>query len=270
MIKPVTFKAAQNFKANLYALGVRSGFTNPDNANGYYEGYGADLGAIAVSTAGIRISSGVLLVQGRMAEIISSETVPIAYQEGKLGYIICRIETSPAQGTDNCSLLARTGAQLSEIALTQEDTYAYASESANRVYELPIYSFAMQNNQITNITKLIKPVSGLRIHQISFDVKTNASGTLDARIYCDLPVQKSNPFVSIADLTQWFWQSGRKTAQCYGYYADGKKIPCFLEYKNSGSAALMLSGINTEIGGMFSILLSMSVIDGFSDTVLST
>lgn len=159
MLKAVTFKAAQNFKANLYALEVRSRFTDQNNANGYYNGYGNSLSATVVGTSGIKIGSGAFVVQGRMVEVISSETVSIAYQEGKVGYIVCRIETCPATNAENCSLVARVGSSLAGISLTQENTYAYESESTNKVYELPLYSFAMQNSVITSVTRVIEPIT---------------------------------------------------------------------------------------------------------------
>lgn len=158
MLKPVTFKAAQNFKANLYALEVRSRFRDQNNANGYYNGYGNSLSATVVGTSGIAIGSGAFVVQGRMVEVISSENVSIAYQEGKVGYIVCRIETCPATNTENCSLVARVGSSLSDISLTQENTYAYESESTNKIYELPLYSFAMQDSEITSVTRVIEPI----------------------------------------------------------------------------------------------------------------
>lgn len=159
MLKAVTFKAAQNFKANLYALEVRSRFTDQSKANGYYNGYGNSLSATVVGTSGIKIGSGAFVVQGRMVEVISSETVSIAYQEGKVGYIVCRIETCPATNTENCSLVARVGSSLSGITLTQENTYAYESESTNKIYELPLYSFAMQNTTITSVARIIEPIT---------------------------------------------------------------------------------------------------------------
>ena len=159
MIKPVTFKAAQNFKANLYALEVKSRFIDQNNANGYYKGYGDELAATVIGTSGIKIGSGAFLVQARMIEIVSSETVSIAYEEGKVGYILCRIETTPATNVANCSLVARTGASLSSIAVTKEDTYAYTSEDTNKIFELPLYSFGMQNSSIRNVVKLIGSVA---------------------------------------------------------------------------------------------------------------
>lgn len=159
MIKPVTFNAAQNFKANLYALEVKSRFIDQSNANGYYKGYGDELAATIVGTSGITIGSGAFVVQGRMIEIVSSETVSIAYEEGKVGYILCRIETAPATNSVNCSLVARTGATLSGISVTKEDTYTYASENTNKVFELPLYSFGMQNTSIGNVVKLIDGIA---------------------------------------------------------------------------------------------------------------
>ena len=159
MLKAVTFRAEQNFKSNLHALEVKSRFIGQSNANGFYIGYGEELSATVIGTSGIKIGSGAFLVQGRMIEIVSSETVSIAYEEGKVGYIVCRIETNPAGNAENCTLTARTAATLSDISLTKEDVYAYNSEDTNKVYELALYSFGMQNTEINNVVKLI---SGIR------------------------------------------------------------------------------------------------------------
>ena len=159
MIKSTTFKEAQNFKANLYALEVKSRFINQNNANGYYKGYGDELAATVIGNSGIKIGSGAFLVQGRMVEIVSSETVAISYAEGKVGYILCRIETCPSTSGVNCSLVARTSAALGNIVLARDDTYAYTSEETNAVYELPLYSFGMQNGAIQNVAKLIGEIA---------------------------------------------------------------------------------------------------------------
>ena len=181
MLKAVTFKAAQNFKANLYALEVRSRFINQSDANGYYDGYGNSLSATVVGTSGITIGSGAFVVQGRMVEVVSSETVSIAYQEGKVGYIICRIETCPAQSTENCSFVARVGSTLSGISLTQENVNQYDAESTNRVYEYPIYSFAMQNTAIQNVVKLISPIKEIsEIKSIADTAKSTADAAKSA------------------------------------------------------------------------------------------
>jgi hypothetical protein len=177
MLKAIIFRAEKNFKANLHALEVRSRFADQSNANGYYLGYGDELSAAVIGTSGIKIGSGALLVQGRLVEIVSSETVSIAYEEGKVGYIVCRIETNPTENVENCTLTARTAATLSDITFTKEDTYAYSSEDSNRVYELPLYSFRMQNDEIGNVVKLISGIS--EISDIKATAET-AKNTADA------------------------------------------------------------------------------------------
>ena len=177
MIKSTTFKSAQNFKANLYALEVKSRFIDQNNANGFYIGYGDELSATVIGTSGIKIGSGAFLVQGRMVEIVSAETVSIAYEEGKVGYIVCRIETNPAENVPNCTLAARTAASLSDISLTREDVYAYNSEDTNKVYELALYSFGMQNTAINNVVKLISGIE--EISEIKATADT-AKSTADA------------------------------------------------------------------------------------------
>lgn len=159
MIKPVTFNAAQNFKANLYALETGARFVDSSMANGYYKGYGDELDATLIGTSAIRIGSGAILVQGRMVEIVTSETVPIAYENGKVGFVICRIETM--KDGENCTLIVKTAPTFEDISIVQENTYAYESETENRTYELPLYRFTMQNNTIGSIEKLIKPVHDL-------------------------------------------------------------------------------------------------------------
>lgn len=176
MIKPVTFKAAQNFKANLYALEIKSRFIDQSKANGYYKGYGDEMSATVIGTSGIQIGSGAFLVQGRMIEIASAETVSIAYEEGKVGYVICRIETSPGTNGVNCSLLARTGESLSDISLTKENVYAYEAEDTNKVYELELYSFGMQNSEIGNVVKLISEISEITAIKNTADA-ANAAAT---------------------------------------------------------------------------------------------
>lgn len=177
MLKAVTFRAEQNFKSNLHALEVKSRFIDQNNANGYYIGYGDELSATVIGTSGIKIGSGAFLVQGRMVEIVSAETVSIAYEEGKVGYIVCRIETNPAENVPNCTLAARTAASLSDISLTKEDVYAYNSEDTNKVYELALYSFGMQNTAINNVVKLISGIE--EISEIKATADT-AKSTADA------------------------------------------------------------------------------------------
>lgn len=158
MIKAVTFQAAQNFKANLYALELKSRFIDQTKANGFYKGYGSELSHTVSGTSAIIINSGAFLVQGRAIEIVSSESVGVVFENGKVGYIVARIETKPADNVPNCTLVAKTGATLSGITLTQQDVYQYSAESENKIYELPLYSFGMQNNAIQNVQKLILPI----------------------------------------------------------------------------------------------------------------
>lgn len=154
MIKPVTFQGVSNFKSNLYALELKSRFIDQSKADGYYKGYGSELSASVVNNT-IQVNSGAFLVQGRMGEIENTETVNVTIENGKVGYVCLRVETYHPSDEENCTLVVRTGATLASISLTQEDIYQNGAETSNKVYELPIYSFAMQNGNITNLTKVI-------------------------------------------------------------------------------------------------------------------
>lgn len=149
-LKPVTFQGAENFKANLYALEVRSRFVDQGKADGYYAGYGNELSATVASNT-IKIGSGAFVVQGRMCEVENSESVSVVIENGKYGVIIARIETKPTTNGVNFSIIARTGVSKDALkaALTQENTYQYSSETTNKVYELPLYYFSMSNGAIT-------------------------------------------------------------------------------------------------------------------------
>ena len=157
-IKPVTYQGVTNFKANLYALEVKSRFIDQSAADGYYKGYGDELNAI-VSSNVITVGSGALLVQGRLNEIEpGGEAVTVPIQNGYYGYIVARIETYHAADYNNCTLIAKTGTSLAAISLAKDDTYQRAAESQNKAYEVPLYSFYMTGGAITNLTKLIQPV----------------------------------------------------------------------------------------------------------------
>ena len=157
-IKPVTYQGATNFRANLYALEIRSRFIDQDAADGYYKDYGNELNA-TVSSNIITIGSGALLIQGRLNEIESGgEAVPVVIQNGYVGYIIARIETYHPSDTENCTIFARTGVTLSAIPLTKEDTYQKSADSQNKAYEIPLYSFSMSDGAITDLVKLISPI----------------------------------------------------------------------------------------------------------------
>ena len=62
MIKPVTYQGVFNFKANLYALEVKSRFIDQSKADGYYKGYGDELAATIVGQS-IQIGTGAFVVQ---------------------------------------------------------------------------------------------------------------------------------------------------------------------------------------------------------------
>ena len=160
MIKPVTFQGTENFKANLYALEVRSRFVNQNVADGYYSGYGDELAATVLNNI-ISIGTGAFLVQGRLIEVETAESLSVAIENGKYGIVAAHIETLPAANDYNCSLIIKTGTNISSIlsSLTQEDTYAHSAEMLNKVYELPLYYFIMQNDAITITEKAIKEIN---------------------------------------------------------------------------------------------------------------
>ncbi len=158
-IKAVTFRGAANFNSNLYALEMKTRFIDQSVADGYFEGYGKELAAVAAGNQ-ITVGSGAFVVQGRVAEIDSNgAAVTVSIEKGNHGYVCARIETYPASGTEHCSLIVKTGASLSDISLIREDTYMSESEYENKVYELPLYSFYMTNDGITNLERNIPPLS---------------------------------------------------------------------------------------------------------------
>ena len=176
-IKPVTYQGASNFKSNLYALEIKSRFIDQTKANGYYKGYGEELAAIVAGNV-VTVRSGALLVQGRLNEIeTGGEAVTVTIQNGYVGYILARIETYHPDDAENCTLVARTGASLASIALTQDDTYQRTAESENKVYELPLYSFSMSGGAITNLVKLITAVEeNTATRDIANEAKNIANG----------------------------------------------------------------------------------------------
>lgn len=161
MIKPITFQGTVNFKASLYALEVRSRFIDQTHANGFYKNYGQELNKVNVTTSSITIGTGAFLVQGRMMEITSNETVSIPITKNYKGYIIVSIETYQLNQENNCKLTVKTASSFAmlDAALIQEDTYSYDADTSNKKYEYPIYSFEIdENSSITNVTKLIEPI----------------------------------------------------------------------------------------------------------------
>lgn len=156
-VKPITFQGIFNFKANLYALEIKSRFIDQNKANGYYKGYGDELAATIVGSQ-IRIGTGAFVVQGRMNEITAAEMVSPQMTDGYVGYVIAHIETYHPSDEGNCTISAVVGRSLGEISLTQEDTYAAAADSTNKTYELPLYSFKISGSTITELKKLIGAV----------------------------------------------------------------------------------------------------------------
>lgn len=185
MIKPITFQGAVNFKASLYALEIRSRFIDQANANGYFKNYGQELAMINSSPTTITIGTGAFCVQGRMAEVTSQEVINIDYSSNmgghellnNVGYVIAKIQTYQLNSENNCSFLVRIGSSFSSLnsGLTQMDTYSYDSDSANKIYELPIYSFEIDaaTGELANITKLIQPIDDYnKVYQLMQSMQT--------------------------------------------------------------------------------------------------
>lgn len=178
MIKPVTYQGVFNFKANLYALEVKSRFIDQSKADGYYKGYGDELAATVVGQS-IQIGTGAFVVQGRMNEVTAAETVTPQMTNGYVGYVVARIETYHPSDEENCAFVAYVGTSLDAIPLTKDDIYNAEAETVNKVYELPIYSFAISGGAITNLKKLIGAVEDYaKINQIVTSALSTAQTAL--------------------------------------------------------------------------------------------
>lgn len=178
MIKPVTYQGVFNFKANLYALEVKSRFIDQSKADGYYKGYGDELAATIVGQS-IQIGMGAFVVQGRMNEVTAAETVTPKMTNGYVGYVVARVETYHPSDEENCSFVAYVGTSLDAIPLTKDDIYAAEAETVNKVYELPIYSFAISGGAITNLQKIIGAVEDYaKINQIVTSALSTAQTAL--------------------------------------------------------------------------------------------
>lgn len=178
MIKPVTYQGVFNFKANLYALEVKSRFIDQSKADGYYKGYGDELSATIVGQS-IRIGTGAFVVQGRMNEVTAAETVTPQMTNGYVGYVVARIETYHPSDEENCSFVAYVGTSLDAIPLVKDDIYSAESETVNKVYELPIYSFAISGGSITNLQKVISAVEDYaKINQTVVSALSTAQSAL--------------------------------------------------------------------------------------------
>lgn len=156
-IKPVTYQGVFNFAANLYALEVKSRFIDQNKANGYYKGYGSELAATVVGQQ-IQIGTGAFVIQGRMNEVTAPETLSPQIFDGFVGYVCARIETYHPSDSENCTFVVYVNRTFDAIQLQQDDVYAANADNVNKVYELPIYSFAISGTQITNLQKLIGAV----------------------------------------------------------------------------------------------------------------
>lgn len=178
MIKPVTYQGVFNFKANLYAIEVKSRFIDQSKADGYYKGYGDELAATIVGQS-IQIGTGAFVVQGRMNEVTAVETVTPKMTNGYVGYVVARVETYHPSDEENCSFVAYVGTSLDAIPLTKDDIYAAEAETVNKVYELPIYSFAISGGAITNLQKIIGAVEDYaKINQIVTSALSTAQTAL--------------------------------------------------------------------------------------------
>ncbi len=190
MIKPVTFQGLDNFDASLYALELKSRFTDQKNANGYYLGRGDELEGTVVGNT-IQIGTGAFLVQGRMSEITEAETLSFTITNGYVGYVCIRIETYHPSDEDNTSLVVYTGQSFEEIEanLRQDDTYEAQSDDANLIYELPIYSFEMSTSgAVTNLTRLIQPIE--EFEKMYKDVTEAVQNSIDALDSAEHSAQK--------------------------------------------------------------------------------
>lgn len=203
MIKPVTYQGVFNFKANLYALEVKSRFIDQSKADGYYKGYGDELSATIVGQS-IRIGTGAFVVQGRMNEVTAAETVTPQMTNGYVGYVVARIETYHPSDEENCSFVAYVGTSFDAIPLVKDDIYSAESETVNKVYELPIYSFAISGGSITNLQKVISAVEDYaKINQIVVSALSAAQSALNtaqsAETKAQLAVDTANEATETAE-----------------------------------------------------------------------
>lgn len=162
MIKPITFQGTVNFKASLYALEIKSRFISQNNANGYYTNYGNEINYTSISSNAITIGTGAFVVQGRMCEVTSQEVVPVSVSRNKKGYILAVINTYQLNDMNSCKFVSRVSSDFEELdkTLVQEDTYSSTADSQNKKYELPIYSFEInETGEIIKITKLIEAIA---------------------------------------------------------------------------------------------------------------
>ena len=167
-LKPVTFQGAENFKANLYALEVRSRFVDQGKADGYYAGYGNELSATVASNT-IKIGSGAFVVQGRMCEVENSESVSVVIENGKYGYYELG-ENTPAEPKN---------VEISSYIKTVENDIAYVVYRINgtdvaTAYAIPFtvnIDFSKYSNQTVSISALAFNADGVPRAQKTYNIK---------------------------------------------------------------------------------------------------
>lgn len=202
MIKPVTFQGVFNFKANLYALEVKSRFIDQSKANGYYKNYGEELAAKIIGNT-IQVGTGAFVIQGRMSEIVTAESVtPPQLTNGYVGYVCLRNETYHPSDQDNTSVVCYVGATLDAIPLTQQDTYQSKADEENLVYELPIYSFVIEGSAITNLKKLIEPCGDYeKLKAIADNALSKAQAAVETANQANQTSQQANETAGAANNT---------------------------------------------------------------------
>jgi hypothetical protein len=200
MIRPVTYQGVANFNANLYALEVRSRHIDQSKADGFYKGYGSELAATLVGSQ-ITIGTGAFIVQGRMNEVVTPETLDVTIVNGNVGYIVARIETYHPSDENNCTFAVRTGLNFASVVITQENTYSTDSDTVNKVYELPLYSFTMASDSIQELTKLITVVDDYQTVKELVDGAVNTANS--AKTAADAATTTANQAASdVADAIQ--------------------------------------------------------------------
>lgn len=270
-LKPVTFQGAENFKANLYALEVRSRFVDQAHADGYYAGYGNELSATVASNT-IKIGSGAFVVQGRMCEVENSESVSVVIENGKYGVVIARIETKRATNGVNFSIIARTGVSKDALksGLTQEDTYQYSSETTNKVYELPLYYFSMSNGAITLGAKeitAIKEIASINetannaVSTAGIAVTTASSATKIAEEAKDTAQAASNKVNNIFSRVEYDLEKQYNIPQT-GIYLCFLKFTNSAGYTNVACMGTMSNGITSNLENANYSSVSAVYVDG--------
>lgn len=139
-----------------------------------------------------------------MNEVTAAETVTPKMTNGYVGYVVARIETYHPSDEENCSFVAYVGTSLDAIPLVKDDIYSAESETVNKVYELPIYSFAISGGSITNLQKVISAVEDYaKINQTVVSALSTAQSALgtaqSAETKAQLAVDTANEAAETAE-----------------------------------------------------------------------